>query len=246
MFAMLIIAALLVGLSLGLIGAGGSILAVPMLMLVLDMSEKVAIKHALLIVGLIALVGVFNGARAKHLRLKALVWFALTSIPSASVGAYVGYLLVPGLQTLLLITMMLISATKMLKQGAITPHPYHSRHRILMAGAVAGFATGIVGIGGGFLIVPALVLFAGLSMQQAVANSLLLIFINALVAYLTLGAVAQLVDMNYLVIVVMTATGMLAVLGGQYIAANIPQETLKKVFAYCLFGVAALLALNTL
>ncbi|NDV89900.1 TSUP family transporter [Alteromonas sp. 345S023] len=245
MFTMLIIAALLVGLSLGLMGAGGSILAVPLLMLLLNMSEKVAIKHALLIVGLIALVGVVNGARAKLLKLNTLVWFALASIPSASVGAYVGYTLVPGLQTLLLIIMMLISAIKMLKHGAITPHEQQNKRRIFLAGAVAGFATGIVGIGGGFLIVPALVLFAGLSMQQAVANSLLLIFINALVAYATLGAVAQSVEMNYLVIVVMTATGMLAVVGGQHIAAKIPQKNLKKVFAYCLIGVAALLALNT-
>lgn len=245
MLVMLIVAALLVGISLGLMGAGGSILAVPLLMLFLDMSEKVAIKHALLIVGVIALIGVINGARGKLLRVKTLVWFSIASIPSASLGAYVGYLLIPGLQTWLLIAMMLISAIKMLKPRVSDPTESDNKVRILLAGALAGFATGIVGIGGGFLIVPALVLFAGLTMQQAVANSLVLIFINALVAYATLGAVAQTIEMDWLVIGVMTGTGMLAVIGGQLIGAKIPQQTLKKVFAYCLIGVAALLAFNT-
>lgn len=245
MFVMLLFSALIIGLSLGLLGAGGSILTVPALVLLLGMNEKSAIASSLAIVSLIALTGMLNAVKKGALLPEALVWFGLISMPAASLGAYLGVLLPDGLQTLLLTLVMIVAAVKMVRSSKVDDRSNYSRKRLLVAGGLAGAVTGIVGIGGGFLIVPALVLYAGLTMQQAVANSLVLILINGSVAFMTLLASPHTPQIDWLVILVMALIGSMAVLVGQRVSGKLNQRRLKKGFAVLLIIVAVSLLTET-
>lgn len=242
MFLMLLISALIIGLSLGLLGAGGSILTVPALMLLIGLDEKSAIASSLFIVAGIACVGAIKALKSKALNLKVLGAFGLSSLPAAGVGAHIGVLLPNGGQTLLLIAIMLFSASKMLRaKGAGQPGELNLKV-VFLSGIGAGLLTGIVGIGGGFLIVPALVLFAGLSMQQATANSLALITLNGGGAFVTLFASSQMPSLDWQIIAVMTGVGAVSVWVGQGISAKMNQKLLKRCFGVLLIMVAATLA----
>ncbi|MDC0602385.1 sulfite exporter TauE/SafE family protein [Aliiglaciecola sp.] len=237
MFVMLLLSALIVGLSLGLLGAGGSILTVPALMLLLGMEEKVAIASSLIIVAAIAFTGLLNAARKKVLETNILLWFALASIPAASIGAYMGVLLPEGMQTILLVIVMLFAAYKMFFPNT-QPNAYQqNKVKLLVSGAAAGLVTGLVGVGGGFLMVPALIIYAGLNMQKAVANSLVLIAINASFAFITLQLSNQSMQLDWLVIAVMAIVGSLSVLIGQKVASKLNQQLLKRAFALILLFV---------
>ncbi len=237
MFVMLLLSALIVGLSLGLLGAGGSILTVPALMLLLGMEEKVAIASSLIIVAAIAFTGLLNAVRKKVLETNILLWFALASIPAASIGAYMGVLLPEGMQTILLVIVMLFAAYKMFFPNT-QPNAYQqNKVKLLVSGAAAGLVTGLVGVGGGFLMVPALIIYAGLNMQKAVANSLVLIAINASFAFITLQLSNQSMQLDWLVIAVMAIVGSLSVLIGQKVASKLNQQLLKRAFALILLFV---------
>lgn len=237
MFVMLLLSALIVGLSLGLLGAGGSILTVPALMLLLGMEEKLAIASSLIIVAVIAFTGLLNAARKKVLETNILLWFALASIPAASIGAYMGVLLPEGMQTILLVIVMLFAAYKMFFPNT-QPNAYQrNKVKLLVSGAAAGLVTGLVGVGGGFLMVPALIIYAGLTMQKSVANSLVLIAINASFAFITLQLSNPSIQLDWLVIVVMATVGSLSVLIGQKVASKLNQQLLKRGFALILLFV---------
>lgn len=244
MFMMLLVSALIVGISLGLLGAGGSILTVPALMLLMGMNEKTAIACSLAIVGLIAFSGIFSSIKNKTLQPKILFWFILSSLPAASFGAYLGALFADGMQTLILIAVMLLAASRMFLNSSIQPTQNTQIPKLLFAGALTGLVTGIVGVGGGFLIVPALVVFAGLTMQQAVANSLLLIALNATTAFGTLYVSPQMPEIDWTVIAVMAAVGSVAVVAGQSLAHTLEQRLLKGIFASLLVLVAISLLVN--
>ena len=241
---MLILASLVVGLSLGLMGAGGSILTVPLLMLLMGMGEKAAIVHGLLIVPAIAAVGASVAARRGGVNVRVLGLFALSSMPAASLGAFLGMQLPNGIQTLILAVLMMFAAFKMIASSRNTSTPQISRVRLLFAGGGAGLLTGLVGVGGGFLIVPALVLYAGLSMHSAVANSLILIVLNALLAFVTASSTNAAVMIEWHVVAVMSGIGGIAVAAAQITGAMISQVTLKRGFAYCLMLISVGMALN--
>lgn len=244
MFLMLLISALIVGISLGLLGAGGSILTVPALMLLLGMNEKTAITSSLAIVALIAFTGIFSALKQKTLKPKILFWFVISSLPAAAIGAYLGTLFPNGLQTVLLTIVMLLAANKMFSNSPIQPTNNAQLPKLLFAGALTGLVTGLVGVGGGFLIVPALVLYAGLTMQQAVANSLVLIALNAATAFATLYFGPQMPAIDWTVIGVMAGVGSIAVVAGQQLANKLDQKLLKRIFASLLVLVAISLLIN--
>ncbi|MCF2950005.1 sulfite exporter TauE/SafE family protein [Paraglaciecola aquimarina] len=238
MLLMLIISALVVGISLGLLGAGGSILTVPALILLLDMDEKTAITSSLLIVSLIALTGALSAFKQKLLVKKVLLWFALLSLPAASIGAQVGAWLPNGLQTIILASIMLFAAKKLFHPSSIQGAKILSVKQLVVAASITGFITGLVGVGGGFLIVPALVLYAGLTMQQATANSLVLIALNGAVAFFSLRVSGNALDLDWMVILIMAGVGALAVLLGQKISHFLDQTILKRSFSILLLLVA--------
>jgi uncharacterized membrane protein YfcA len=208
--ALTIALAVLVGVSLGLLGGGGSILAVPLLVYVAGLGTKESIATSLLVVGVTSLAAIVRHARAGRVRWRT----GLTFGAAAMVGAYLGGLLgtrIPG--TLLLIgfaVMMLATAGAMIRgrktgnsapgtapdASPVAPDPAAPEPaapelpviKVLAEGVVVGLATGMIGAGGGFLVVPALVLLGGLPMPVAVGTSLLVIAMKSfagLAGYLT-------------------------------------------------------------
>ncbi|MGJ8679294.1 sulfite exporter TauE/SafE family protein [Paraglaciecola sp.] len=238
MLLMLIISALVVGVSLGLLGAGGSILTVPALMLLLGLDEKTAITSSLLIVSFIAFVGTLTALRHKLLNSKILLWFALLSLPAASIGAQLGAWLPNGIQTQILAIIMLFAAKKLYQPVAVEAGNTISAKRLILAASLTGLVTGLVGVGGGFLIVPALILYAGLNMQQATANSLVLIALNGAVAFSSLHLSNNTTALDWTVIFIMAGVGALAVIAGQKISTHLDQTLLKRCFSILLILVA--------
>lgn len=238
MLLMLLLSAVIIGLSLGLLGAGGSILTVPALTLFLGMDEKTAVTSSLIIVGLIALVGTLRAYRQGELDKRLILSFGLVSLPFAVLGARLGLWMPAGGQTLLLVAVMLIVSVKMLRKKSSPDTRPASTIALLIAAAVVGLITGIVGVGGGFLIVPALVVFARVNMNTAIANSLALIVINAITAFLAISMSNQSPTLDWIIILTMAGVGAIAVLAGQGLASRLPQHHLKRGFALILVGLS--------
>ncbi len=173
---------LLVGLSLGFFGGGGSILTVPLLVYVFGLDPKEAIASSLLIVGVASSTGVLTHTRAGRVDLRTALVFGGAGMAGAYAGGRASAFVHGTLLLLLFASMMLLTAMAMWRgrrEGlpGETPHE-HAPIRLLAQGFAVGRFTGLVGAGGGFLIVPALVLWAGLPMTRAVGTSLAIIVLN--------------------------------------------------------------------
>ena len=179
--------AFLVGLSLGLLGGGGSILTVPILVYVLHVQPKPAIATSLVVVGVTALAGALRHARHRNLDLRVGLGFGVAGIAGASLGSRVAAMqAIPGAALLVAfaLLMVVVSAT-MLRGGAGSGEPVGSRGRaevspakVAAYGTLSGALTGLLGVGGGFVIVPMLLLVARLPMHLAVGTSLVVIALN--------------------------------------------------------------------
>lgn len=171
--------AALIGLSLGLLGGGGSILAVPVLVYVAGQEPAAAVATSLAVVGATSLVAALDHARAGRVDLAAALGFGVTGALGALGGARLTPLVAPRTLLLAFALLMLVVGSLMLRRGA-GPAPGR-RHPLTVpvAGLAVGVLTGFLGVGGGFLIVPALVLLAHLEMPVAVGTSLLVIAVNA-------------------------------------------------------------------
>ncbi|MDZ7680806.1 MAG: sulfite exporter TauE/SafE family protein [Fodinibius sp.] len=175
------IGALLVGLSLGLLGSGGSILTVPVLIYLADEPEKVAIAESLGIVGAISFAGFIPYALKKQVHWRSVILFGLPGMAGTYGGAMIaGY--VSGTFQLLLFAAVMVAAAIMMfrdekKKVNVSAEIEisHAWWKIVLEGLAVGILTGLVGVGGGFLIVPALVLLGGLPMSLAIGTSLLII-----------------------------------------------------------------------
>lgn len=177
---------MVIGLSLGAIGGGGSILTVPILVYVMGQDAHAATVTSLAVVGTIALVGAIPHWRAGRISMRTALPFGLAGIGGALAGAWANHLL-PGWLILGLfgILMVLVAVRMFLDKGARTDAGRRLAAspmrwaRTLGAGLLVGLITGFFGVGGGFLIVPALVLLLALPMRQAVGTSLVIIAINS-------------------------------------------------------------------
>lgn len=227
--------ALFVGFSLGMFGSGGSILTVPILVYLLGQDEKVAIASSLAIVGLVALAGSGPYIRDKLVDWRTVVLFGLPGIAGTYLGAWSSVFVSGGIQLLTFAVVMLLAAVMMLKPVRIEENQEVNReiHKISLDGFVVGALTGFVGVGGGFLIVPALVLLGGLAMQQAIATSLVVIALKSLVGFIKYVDVleAQHLTLDPLVIAFFAVAGVIGSLGGNAVASSLPQEKLKTGFA---------------
>ncbi len=244
----LIGASLLIGLSLGLLGAGGSILTVPAMIYLLGLDEKAAIISALVIVGLISLVSSLKGMRKGRVAWRLVLGFGLPGIVGAYGGALIGAALPHTLQITVFIAIMLLSAWRMFLPPKLVPAHQQgpSLYRILTQGVGVGVLTGVVGVGGGFLIVPALVMLGQLPMGRAVPTSLVVIALNALVAFIGYFPLLaqQDIQLDYLVISSMSGIGVLASLLGQSWGAKLPQRILKRGFASMLVLIALFMGIQ--
>ncbi|MEO7823418.1 MAG: sulfite exporter TauE/SafE family protein [Gemmatimonadaceae bacterium] len=237
--------AALVGLSLGVMGGGGSILTVPIFVYVLGFDPKVAIAMSLPVVGATSLIGAISHWKEGNVKLRTAALFGVIAMAGAYAGARLSIFLSGSFQLVLLAIVMLMAAVSMFRSArrdnrrALDELPESRRvgFGLLIPVALAvGLLTGLVGIGGGFLVVPALVLLAGISMKQAVGTSLLVIAMNSLSG--SIGYVGQ-VTMPWGLMLGFTAVAAAGILAGTRIVRFVSQPALKQGFAVFLLLMGA-------
>lgn len=235
--------AAVIGISLGLLGGGGSILAVPILVYVVGMEAKTAIAASLLVVGSTSLIGALRHWRANNIDVRTAVVFGIVSMAGSFAGGRVAAFLSDAFQLTLFAVVMLAASVSMFRSGsnervtlAAARLPF-----IIGAAAVVGLLTGVVGVGGGFLIVPALVLFSGVPMKRAVGTSLLVIAMNSGSGFL---AYAGHVNIDWGYTVVFTTLAIAGVFAGSALVPYVSQGALKRSFAAFLIVVAAFILLQ--
>ena len=228
--------AALVGLSLGLMGGGGSILTVPIFVYVLHYDPKLAIAMSLPVVGITSLVGAIGHWKNGNVNVKSALAFGVLAMCGAFAGARLARLLNGSLQLALLATVMLAAAITMFRSArtaaptapAIEPPRAVPVGLLVPVALAVGVLTGVVGIGGGFLVVPALVLMARVPMTQAVGTSLLVIAMNSASGFA--GYLGH-VDVPWAFMLGFTAVAVGGILAGTYLVRYVSQRALKQSFA---------------
>lgn len=234
----------LVGLSLGLMGGGGSILTVPIFVYVLGYDPKLAIAMSLPVVGVTSLAGAFGHWKAGNVQLRAAATFGVIAMIGAFAGARLAALMSSRVQLALLATVMLAAAVMMFRSARRVPDattpvdaPRDMPLGLLLPVALAvGLLTGLVGIGGGFLVVPALVLLARTPMKVAVGTSLLVIAMNAVSGFA--GYVGQM-PMPWPFMAGFTAVAVAGIVAGTWLVRFVSQRALKQAFAAFLIAIGS-------
>lgn len=235
-----IIFGILIGLLLGLIGGGGSILTVPILVYVIGLNPHDATSTSLLIVGMTALAGAIPHSRAHRVQWRTAILFGLAGIVGTFVGAWANRQVSgPAILFLFGVLMLSVAARMVLSKkrtghGIVEPKLW----AIPVAGLVVGLLTGFFGVGGGFVIVPALVLALGLPMRVAVGTSLVVIAINS-----ASGAVAHVTDggFNWSVALLFLIGGLIGSQLGGHAAGRVDEHKLTRGFAGLVAAVAMFL-----
>ncbi|MFJ8110644.1 sulfite exporter TauE/SafE family protein [Streptomyces sp. NPDC096132] len=232
-----LLAGALVGVALGALGAGGSILTVPALIYLLGFDPASATTASLIVVIVTAVTALVAHARAGAVRWRAGLLFAAAGVlPAAAAGA-LSSRIPQSVLTLMFAALAAVAALRMLRRRAPAGTGRVSAGPAAAAGAGLGAVTGFLGVGGGFLAVPALVGVLAVPMGAAVGTSLLVVVANALVA---LGARAYTaVDLDWTLIMPFLATAVLGAWDGRRLAAKVSPGTLQRVFGAVLLAVAA-------
>jgi hypothetical protein len=231
---------LLIGTALGLLGGGGSVLTVPIFVYILGFEAKDAIAMSLAVVGLTSIVGTLMHWREENVNARIGVPFGAVATVGTFAGARVGVLLPSDLQLAIFAGVMLAAALFMARGGwgkvseASMPVPGGLAVSIVFGGLLVGFLTGVVGVGGGFLIVPALVMI-GLPMREAVGTSLLIIAANCAVGLLGYAGHVNIVWPAVALVAAFTIPGIAI---GAYLHRHVPQHALRAVFSIFLIVVA--------
>lgn len=234
---MIVLGALLgfvVGLSLGILGGGGSVLTVPIFVYVLGIETKAAIAMSLFVVGLTSLSGAAAHWRHGNVDLRVGALFGLFAMGGTFGGARLAIQMSGTAQLTLFAVVMLLAAVFMFRRSTAVEPPPGVRigpgRALLIAlqGIGVGTLTGLVGVGGGFLIVPALVLLAGVSMKQAVGTSLLIIAANCVSGFI--GYLDQ-VQVRWVLMLVYSGIATTGILVGSRIVRHIPAAALRRGFA---------------
>ena len=221
---------LLIGVSLGFFGGGGSILTVPLLVYVFGLEAKTAIASSLLIVGAASVSGAVAHWRAGHVELRTAGLFGSAGMVGAYLGGRAGAYVDGSLLLLLFAAMMMLTAAAMWRgrRGLTGESGERAVGRLLAQGFAVGLFTGLVGAGGGFLIVPALCLFAGLSMPAAVGTSLVVIVMKSLAGF---AGYASHVAVDYRLVAIVTVVAIAGSLVGSRIAQRVDPAALRRAFA---------------
>lgn len=240
--------AVVIGVVLGLIGGGGSILTVPVFVYLLHINPIVATAYSLFVVGVSSMVGAIQNLRKGLVEIKTAIIFSIPAfisvyltrkyiipvipetlfrvngfIVTKEIGIMVFFAII-----MLLASMSMISAKGEKKEGASVVISYNYP-LILIEGAVVGLLTGLVGAGGGFLIIPALVVLAKLTMKKAVATSLLIIAIKSLIGFI--GDVENL-NIDWQFLLSFTAFSVVGIFLGIKMNKRIDGSKLKKIFGW--------------
>jgi hypothetical protein len=221
-----------------LLGSGGSIITVPVLVYLLGQDEKIAIAGSLFVVGTIALAGSLQYIRVGLVDWRNVLVFGVPGM----VGTYLGALIaafVPGIVQLAVFALvMLLASYMMLRPVELVNEVHEPREtwKIATDGLFVGVITGLVGVGGGFLIVPALVLLGGLAIHTAVATSLVIIALKSFSGFYKYMDVLeqQNLELDWNTLLLVTGLGIVGSFAGARIANRMPQEKLKKGFGFFL------------
>ena len=247
------ISALIIGISLGLIGGGGSILAVPVLAYLFMVNEKVATAYSLFIVGLSALIGGIKQHYKGYVDWRTAFVFGIPAIIGVTL---VRYYVVPALPDVLFTisdfeftrrmgmfglfaVLMIPAAFSMLKKREDKVNDKEVKYNyplILLEGLVVGAITGFIGAGGGFLIIPALVILANVKMKVAVGTSLIIIAFKSLLGFFLGDALTMNIDWTFLL--TFTGISLIGIFVGSYLGNFIDGNKLKKGFGYFIFVMA--------
>jgi len=242
-----LLGALAIGLSLGLLGSGGSILTVPVLHYLVGQPDKVAIGGSLLVVGLIAAAGSVPYALRRQVDWRNVAWFGLPGMAGAFGGATLARWVPGTVQLALFAGVMLLAAWRMLGGGAVS-RPGRDAHRLAVVGGGVGVGllSGLVGVGGGFLIVPALVLLAGVPMASAVGTSLAVITLNSFSGFARYVGVLthEGMALDWQVLATVAAVGIVGSFAGQRIGQKLPQATLRRIFGAFLVVMGLFIAVD--
>ncbi|MFF6996828.1 sulfite exporter TauE/SafE family protein [Streptomyces sp. NPDC008313] len=236
-----------VGLALGALGGGGSVLAVPALMYLLGFTPAAATTASLFIVTATSATALYAHARAGHVRWRAGAAFAAAGVvPAALAGQGAARLPQPVL-TAAFAAVAALAAVKMLRPG---PEPAPEGARTVRplkaggAGAGLGAVTGLLGVGGGFLAVPALVTVLAFEMQAAVGTSLLVITVNSLTSLFTRSGGTT--GLDWAVVAPFTGAAILGARDGRRLAEKVSGRGLQRLFAVMLLAVAAFMLADAL
>lgn len=242
--------AMAIGVSLGLLGSGGSILTVPVLVYLIGQDEKIAIAGSLAIVGSIALVGSLPYLRKKLVDWRTVLLFGIPGMAGTYIGAWLATWISGLVQLALFAVVMLLASWQMLKPPKLTDKPHEPREiwKIGLDGLLVGILTGLVGVGGGFLIVPALVLLGWLSMHRAVATSLVIIALKSFTGFWKYLDVLEAhgLSLNWHVIMIVTVLGVIGSFVGSRIAGRVDQHKLRRVFGIFLIVMGVYILARTL
>jgi uncharacterized membrane protein YfcA len=230
---------------LGLLGGGGSVIAVPILIYLLGLEAKKAIGTSLIIVGMASMLGAWSHYRKQSVIVSTALIFGMTGAIGSLAGAKIGQLIPDTLQLALFAMVMALVAFLMLKRDkptettagndAHTPLPV-----VLVTGLGAGILTGLIGVGGGFVIVPALTILLRIPMRKAIGTSLLVIGINSMVGAISY---ASRLGLHYTALPFAVGTLAATPIAGHF-SHYLPQEKLKSSFAILLLILSAWMLLK--
>ncbi len=250
------IGAFTVGLILGLIGSGGSILSVPILVYLFGINPVTATAYSLFIVGTTSLIGSIKNLRNKLINYSTTLLFSLSAvitvyitrrylihlIPETIISSESIYLTKDQLIMLLFALLMLVAGFLMIKRTpktivglkqtkTIAPNKF----LIFAEGSLIGFLTGLVGAGGGFIIIPILVILSDLRMKAAIATSLAIISLKSLIGFV--GDIQNL-EINWMFLLIFTSISVAGIFIGQQFSQKVPDNKLKMVFGLFVIGIA--------
>lgn len=242
------IASLFIGVSLGLIGGGGSILTVPVLVYLFSISPTLAISYSLFIVGVTSLVGAYNNYRKGLVNFKTVLLFGSSSITTVFVARK---FIIPKLPDVffkigsfnvthslfvmvVFAILMLAASISMIKNKTVeaSSKVKTSPHVLVLYGMLIGLVTGFLGAGGGFLLIPALVILMKLPMKEAIGTSLLIIALNSLIGFL--GDLGR-HPIDWVFIIIISAIAATGIFIGGYFNQRVNSEKLKRGFGWFVF-----------
>lgn len=230
-----LLGALVMGITLGLLGSGGSILTIPILVVLLQRPEKEAVTESLAIVGCIALLGTLFYIKQKQIHWKSVLFFGLPGMLGTCLGGCGSYYVSGSIQIMIFTLVMLVVACMMLfgplSFGQMRLSPQQSGV-IIVEGFLIGCLVGFIGIGGGFLIVPSLVILRNLSMPIAIGTSLMIITMSSFVGFFEQLVILHALHLHvdWKIIGMMSIIGICGSLMGTLIGKRLSQAVLRKFF----------------
>jgi uncharacterized membrane protein YfcA len=254
------LAAILVGLSLGLIGGGGSILTVPILVYFFNIDPVIATTYSLFVVGLTSSAGAISHYQKSNINFKVAFIFGIPSLLAVFsmrkwvMPAVPHHLLYIGTfeltKSIFLMfafsVLMLAASISMIrkKKATLTSKPNLNYNKLIIQSIMVGIVTGFVGVGGGFLIIPSLVLFAGLPIKKAVGTSLMIMTISSLLG--VLGDISRHAPIDYTFLAEFSAFAVGGIIIGSYLIKYVNDNKLKPAFGWFVLTMGIFVLITTL